>query len=293
MKSIFTDNFPLITTNSELQILISKYPDYDSYYVSSGSIKERKEKFDALYNKYFQYADNHFLKEVKKKFNQRTWEMYLGCVLIDKKITFSSKDVGPDILIEQGGKKIWIECVACEKGEGKDRVPDTINGIVQSVPSNEMLIRIASVLKAKYEKYKKYLKDGLIKDTDKFIIAVSRGELGHVDASIPLILRVVLAVGHQTISRPINGGVPTYGWSTIPFIEKKNGSKVPMTFFLEKEHEGISAVIYCKNNVLNHPDALGEDIVLVYNELAKNPLQEDLLDFFKYYKCDKNGDMHL
>lgn len=66
-----------------------------------------------------------------------------------------------------------------------------------------------------------------------------------------------------------------------------------MTFFLEKEHEGISAVIYSKDTVLNHSDILGEDISLVYNELAKNPLQEGLLDFFKYYKCDEKGDMCL
>lgn len=293
MKYLFTDNFPLITTETELQTLIKKYSNYDSYYVASGSIKERKNKFDSLYQKYYQYADSNFLKEIKKKFHQRTWEMYLGCVLLEKGITFSSKDIGPDILIEYEGKKIWIECVACEKGKGEDRVPETITGIVQNVPSDEMLIRIASVLKEKYEKYKKYIEDGIVKDSDQFVIAVSRGALDHVDASIPLILRAVFAVGYQTISRPINGGPLKYGWSTIPFILKKNGSKVPMTFFLEKEHEGISAVMYTKNTVLNHSEILGEDIVLVYNELAKNPLQKGVLDFLKNYKCDENGNISL
>lgn len=221
MKSIFTDNFPFIKTEEELQALIKKHPEYDSYYVASGSIEERKNKFDALYQKYYPYADSHFLKEVKRKFHQRTWEMYLSCVLLEKGIKFSSKDIGPDILIEHNSKKIWIECVACEKGDGADKVPNTHYGVAQNVPSDEMLIRIASALKEKYVKYKKYIENGIVKTTDQFIIAVSRGGLGHVDTSIPLILRAVLAIGHQTLSFPIDGGPSKSGWSRIPFIEKK------------------------------------------------------------------------
>ncbi len=293
MKSIFTDNFPLVTTDPELQVLKDQYPDYDSYYIASGSIQERKERFDVLYQKYHPYADRHFLTEVKKKFHQRTWEMYLGCALLDRGIIFSSKDIGPDILIEHEGKKIWIECIACEKGDGADRVPDLYYGVVQDVPSDEMLIRIAGALKSKFEKYKKYLEDGVVKDTDQFVIAVSRGDLGHVDAAIPLILRVVFAMGYPTITMPRDGSPSRSGWSTVPFIEKRNGSKVPMTFFLEKEYEGISGVIYCKDTVLNHPDVLGEDIVVVYNKLAKNPLSDGVLDSFKKYKCEENGDLHL
>jgi hypothetical protein len=293
MKSLFTDNFPFITNDSELQALKDQYPDYDSYYVASGSIQERKEKFDRLYQKYHSYADRHFLTEVKKKFHQRTWEMYLGCALLHKGITFTSKDQGPDFLIEHDGKKIWIECIACEKGDGVDRVPDLRYGVVQSVPSNEMLIRIASALKAKHEKYKKYLEDGTVEATDQFVIAVCRGDLGHVDAAIPLVLRVVFAIGHPTITMPRDGSPSRSGWSTVPFIEKQNGSRVPMTFFLENEHAGISAVIYSKDTVLNHPDVVGEDIVVVHNKLATNPLSEDVLDSFKTYKCDTNGDIHL
>ena len=217
----------------------------------------------------------------------------MPCALLDRSVVFTSKDQGPDFLIEHGGKNIWIECIACEKGDGADRVPDLHYGVVQNVPSNEMLIRIASALKAKNEKYKKYLVDGIVKDADQFIIAVCRGDLGHVDAAMPLILRAVFAIGHQTLTMPRDGSPSRSGWSTVPFIEKQNGSKVPMTFFLEKEHEGISAVIYSKDTVLNHPDVIGDDIVVVHNKLAKNHLSDGVLDSFKTYKCDVNGDIHL
>lgn len=293
MRSLFTDNFPFIATDLELQALIDQYPHYDSYYIASGSIRKRKDKFDALYYKYHLYADRHFLTEVKKKFHQRTWEMYLACTLLDRGVVFSSEDQGPDILIEDKDKRIWIECIACEKGAGVDRVPDLHYGVAQNVPGDEMLIRIASALKEKHEKYKKYLEDGTVSDTDQFVIALSRGDLGHVDVIVPLVLRAVFAIGHPTWSISINGGHSKSGWSTIPFIEKQNGSKVPMTFFLEKEHAGISAIIYCKETVLNHPEVLGDDIIVVRNKLAKNPLSDDVLSSFKTYKCDENGDVYL
>jgi hypothetical protein len=293
MNTLFTDDFPYIESEAELQTLKDQYPEYDSYYIASGSIKERKEKFDALYERYYPYADSHFLTEAKIKFHQRTWEMYLGVCLLDKDISFSSEDIGPDFLIEKDGKRIWIECISPEKGDTDDRVPDTIYGIVQNVPSDEMLIRIAGALKIKFEKYKSYVEKGIVKVEDQFVIAVSRGELSHVDAALPLIFRAVFAVGHQTFTIPRDGQPPQYGWSSIPSIKKKNGSEVPMNFFINPEHDGISAVIYSKNTVLNHPDKLGDDLIILLNKIAKNPLSEEVFDSFKIYKCDENGDIHL
>ena len=51
IKSIFTDSFPFIKSDKELQALIKKYPKYDNYYIASGSIKARRNKFNALYQK--------------------------------------------------------------------------------------------------------------------------------------------------------------------------------------------------------------------------------------------------
>ena len=232
MPKLFTDNFPLVTTDAELQVLLRTYPKYDPYYVASGSIASRKEEFEKLYEKYHPYADGHFLSEVKKQFHQRTWEMYLGCALLDRGISFISEDVGPDILIEGSGKKIWIECIACTRGDGDDKVPTLrYDGHVQDVPDDEMIIRVASALKNKYEKYKKYVASGIVKEDDCFVIAVNAGALDHPEM-MPLILQSVFPIGHQTLSFPIGGGEATSGWTTRPFRTKKNGSQVPTTFLL-------------------------------------------------------------
>ncbi len=295
MQSIFTDDFPIIDNNLELEELVKKYFEYDRYYIVSGCTIDRRTKFDNLYSKYYPYADTHFLTEVKKKFHQRTWEMYLGCALLDRNIIFSSKNIGPDFLIEDNGKKIWIECIACEKGavESPDRVPDMIYGIPQIVPVDEILIRIAGALKAKKEKYDEYIKSGIVKEEDQFIIAVNAGGLGHSMDYWPLILKCVFAVGYPTLSIPVEQGPVVQSISTVPYIFKKNGRKVPMTFFIEKENMGICAVMYSKNDVLNHPHKLGEDIILVHNPLARTPLEEGVLDSFRFYKINEKGVLDL
>ena len=294
METIFNDNFPFIETEQELQALIKQYSQYDSYYVASGVIEDRSNWFNYLYGKYYPYADSNFLIDLKKHFHQRTWEMYLGCVVLGLGTELSPhRDKGPDLSFDYDGKKIWIECVACERGVGKDQVPTMKHGVVESVPSDQMILRITSALREKRSKYEKYLNDGIVKGTDSFVIAVNGGIFGRPDGFIPLILRSLFAVGHPTISMPIDGGPNKHYVSTIPFIKKKKGVEIPTTFFLEKENDGVSAVIYDGNLVINHSDTFGKDVLIVHNAIARNPLPENLFDLLKCYKVDKYGDIPL
>ncbi len=294
MKSIFTDDFPLIKTDQELQTLIKQYSDYDVYYVASGAIKERHDWFNFLYEKYYLYADSNFLSDLKKHFHQRTWEMYFGCVVLNLGIKLlSHKDNGPDLSFEYNSKKVWIECVACEKGDGADKVPMMNYGVVESVPSDQMILRITSVLREKRSKYEKYLNEGIVKKDNPFIIAINGGVFGRPDGYIPLILRSLFAVGYPTISMSADGKQTKHSISIIPHIEKKNMSKVSTTFFLEKENDCISSVIYDNNLVINHSDILGKDIKIVHNAIARNHLPIDLFNSLKCYKVDERGGISL
>lgn len=244
MASLFTDNFPTFSTQEELNQLIVKYPTYDPYYVVSGSMPDRRERFDHLYKQYYPYADSNFLTEVKRQFHQRTWEMYLGCILLEHNILISSKDYGPDFLIEKNGAEIWIECIACTTGFGDDKVPPLVHGVVQYVQDDKMSIRLVGALEEKFKKYQKYLNKKVVSDDDAFIIAVNAGALGRPDGAIPLILKCLFAIGHPTISFPIGGGETEHDWSRREYIEKSNNNKVPMNFFLKEEHAGITGNIF-------------------------------------------------
>lgn len=291
--TLFTDELPIVTTDEELTALKTRYATYDEYYIASGAIADRRPRFEELWKLYQPHADRHFLSEVKKQFHQRTWEMYVGCALLKNKISFSSENEGPDFLVQAGERKVWIECIACNKGEGADKVPPLQYGVVQDVPEDEMCIRIAHALKTKKETYDRYRKQERVGNSDPLVIAVNAGALGHPETNIPLLMKCVFGIHHQTVTIPKDGGAPRLGWSYRDFIEKKNESKVSVTFFFENENASISAALYCRNNVLNHSADLGQDIVVIHNPFAANPLPQEVFVGLKNYKMDQNGDIAL
>jgi cellulose synthase/poly-beta-1,6-N-acetylglucosamine synthase-like glycosyltransferase len=116
-NTIFTVELPLIKTNEELEKIKQMYPKYDSYFIASGCCKERREKFDKLWEKYKLCADGHFLNQIRTNFHQRTWEMYIGNVLLEKELTIQSQNEGPDFVIDNIAYTHYIECVAPTKGD--------------------------------------------------------------------------------------------------------------------------------------------------------------------------------
>ena len=290
--TIFTDEFLEVKNDEELEMMKSKYQKYDSYYVASGCIKERHDYFDKLWQIYKSFADEHFLTEIKKHFHQRTWEMYLGTMLIQNNFDVSSFNKGPDFVLNEGkDEEIFIEAVTCEKGDTIDAVPEMF--VAENpedikpvdVPHDEMLIRLVNSLDSKYKKYKDFIK----KEKKPYIIAVNRGGLDHVD-DIPLILKCLFGIGFRQYKK-VNGKLVYAGWGRRCFIEKKNGSKVPMTFFDDKKHDIVSAVIYSDKSILSYMDGVDSDCMVVHNLNAKFPVDLNIFSFLEQRKAefDENG----
>lgn len=291
-KSIFTDDFPEVGTNKELQKIIKEFPKYDSYYIASCCIKERKEMFDSLWQIYQPLADKHFLSDCKKHFHQRTWEMYLGVALIKNGLNISSSEKGPDFVVDKGREnEIFIEATACTRGDTKDAVPaeylaekpEEIR--VQDVPYDKMLIRLTNSLDSKYKKYKDFIK----KKEKPYIIAINRSDLGYLD-DIPLILKCLFGLGFQSF-KIINDKLFNAGWERKKTVFKENGAKVPISFFEEEEHNIVSAVIYSEKSVLNCPKEIESDCILVHNPKAKLPIDLKIFSFFRQYKAKYNKDV--
>jgi len=291
-KSIFTDDFPEISTNKELQKIIKKFPEYDPYYIASSCKKERKEMFDSLWQVYQPLADKHFLSDCKKHFHQRTWEMYLGVVLIKNGLDISSSKKGPDFIVDKGKEsEIFIEATACERGDTKDAVPKEYFAEkpeeirVQNVPYDKMLIRLINSLDYKYKKYKDFIK----KKEKPYIVAINRAGLGYIDG-IPLILKCLFGLGFQSFQM-INGKFFNAGWGMKKIVFKECGAPVPISFFEEEEHGIISAVIYSEKSVLNCPKEIGSDCILVHNPKAKLPIDLKIFSFLRQYKAKYNKDV--
>lgn len=293
MSNLFDENLGTASNTTQLAKLKKKFSSYDPSYVALSTMTTRPELrtwLESIWKQYEPYADSNFSNEFKKQFNQRAWELHLGTTLINRGYELGGhSNAGPDIKIPYKNGNVWIEAIAVEKGDGKDRVPNMQNGEMD-VPEKEMLLRLTAGLREKHLKYLTYLKNGLVGQNDPFIIAIDRSPLGHLDPQIPLILKCLFAIGHQVLFLKREKPQPkTEGstWSAREKVNKISGSEVEMLMFRDATFEGISAVIYCPWNVLNSPrdpKKMGDNFVIVHNPFAKNPLPDKFFKFGETWK---------
>lgn len=273
-NDFFQSDLPIIDNNKDLQKVKDDNPGLDEYYIASACIKDRRVKFIKLWESFKELADRHFLSQIKIDFHERSWEMYLGCLLKKIFTNVSSGNSGPDFIINKGGaNEIYIEAVACKHGDSIDKVPELIPATniddisVHDVPEDAMLLRLVSSISYKAKKYKSFIQS----KNKPYIIAVNKGALRHPDPEIPLVLKCLFGFGHQFFKR-IDGQLVYAGWDSREAINKNNGESISMKFFEDKNNNFVSGVIYSSENILNTPDDIGADCVLVHNPNAKNPL---------------------
>jgi len=297
MEKLFTENFKSVNTDKELKELQEQCKEYDPAYITQSAgvpRKHIKEWLEKLWQQYEPYADNDFPKKIKKEFNQRTWEMYLACTLLDRGFSLKERknrrNKGPDICLVVENKNIWTEAVTTNVGKGNDKVEIHCDKDIQHIraydyPEEQILLRLRNALDSKFQKHKDYLKN-VIKESEPYIIAVNAGKLLALNPGIPLILKCLFSIGFLTI--PIHNEKPrTPFWSKREELKKKSGSSVSMGFFENPEYSCVSAVVYCADDILNSPEdknTMGDNFVFVLNPLAKNKIEEKLFNFGQVWK---------
>ena len=292
-RSVFTDNFPAIKTNDELDSVKSIYPTYDEYYVTSGCMVDRKEKFNALWSKFKPYADTNFLTELKTSFHSRTWEMYMCNVLLEKNFSIKlptdiPQNEGPDFILKGD---TYIECVACSKGDPTKsnsvpeiryaRTPDEV--VAFDTPTDKMILRITNVITEKgITQYNKWRKKEWFSLQSPFIIAINSGDLSYPQdyLGIPLIIKALFGLEFMQITQD---GDESFSFRKIV---KKSKVDVPVTYFSSNKYNFISGIIFSDETVLNHPKNIGDDCVFVNNPFALNPVDNIFLNKFKSFKAE-------
>lgn len=292
--SIFTTELPLIKTDEELEQIKLLYSDYNTYFIASGCIKERREKFNKLWRSFKPLADKHFLSDIKKHFHQRTWEMYFGNILLGKNLFIKSKNEGPDFIVN---KNIYIECVTCEKGDKNkpDSVPEMYVACnsnemqVQDVPTDEMILRITNSLKEKaIKQYDKWKNKDWFNEEALFIIAINTGDLGHVeDSNMPNVIKALFGFRFMQIN--LKNGKTNYSHRNK--IEKSNKKPVSVNYFINNDFNFVSGVLFSNKAVLNHPANIGDDCIFINNPFAKYPVDKSFAKLFNNWhaKTENNG----
>lgn len=233
--------------------------DLDDVYVNIRDAKSGyglvlKEYCQGLWSRFNHLADDHFASEFARHFDERFWEMYLGCTLLDLGLNPRAHPDGPDFSFSFAGRTYWIEAVCPGPGERErpDSVPEMkLDG---GEPVNQIVLRYANALTEKRNKFFEYYDKNLISKEDGCIVAVSGGRLlreypfdrsncTYIDYLY--IVRALLPIGAPYLS--ISSTDPDYrepGITHEPTITKANGAPVNKLVFVDPEWSWLTSVLY-------------------------------------------------
>jgi type I restriction enzyme S subunit len=245
---------------------------------------------DALWKIFEPFADTNFQAEFQSnepgKFQQRYWEMHLGCWLLNKGFKLlAHKSEGPDIAIQLPDRKLFIEAIAPGPGSGPDKVPDITPQPwkpgekleVREVPSKQIILRWTAAFHVKAQCIQKYHEAGIITPKDSCIIAINSCQLGAFGfdgiSTFPAAVEAVYPIGPQQVHFTI--GQPEKTTSDLqyrPEVEKLNKSTVTTTPFMGKNFSYVSAILAAHRNELFMYCQPEQSLVLVHNQHAAAPI---------------------
>lgn len=247
---------------------------------------------------YRQYLDSGFEKRICFEFASRLNELYCIEALLNNKMKLEHRrDKGPDIWIEN--IKGWGEFVAAT--DTAEQIKKYKEEKDFSSDENYHLSRLTNVIKTKLKRIQGYLKDGLIHDDEPIVLFVSSAYLKDSCLISPkgfvnTYLRAVFPIGEATIyvnpiaktselRRDYKSGFP-----------KINGAKIENDFFIKKENDFISAIVFSHQTILQPyfcPDVKfksGDDFVIVHNPKPKIKVPIGFLKSHHEYECSfENG----
>lgn len=240
-------------------------------------------------------ADAKFAKELCSGSEQKFWscvsEALLSARLRDMGLDPApSQGGGPDFLLTEKGRKIWIEII-CPEPTG---VPSDWLTLrpgkefkVVPFPHEQILLRWTSAIKEKAEKLiggldgtiKGYIEKGIVALEDAYVIAVNGCRLRDRTSSrllgisqFPFAAEAVFAIGPYqiTVDRDTMEKIGT-GHQHRPMISKPSGATVPAYTFLDPRFKSISAIWAV--DVDGQP-AIGipERMAVIHNPNSDNPI---------------------
>ena len=240
---------------------------------------------EEMWSVYAPYADLDFRQGFARDPDARFCEMYLGCALIGAgKSLLPSADRlreggQPDICVLDGGRRIWIEAIAPDRGvAGPDYVqgPQPMNegGGFEPAPLRQAQLRLTSALWTKSQAIERYLAEGVIHQEDVRIVAIGGGRFGlHIpENGLPLILSAVFPIGAEFVRIDrATGQTVAQGFESSLTIERRTGA-IPRTAFLDECFSPVSGVIWSRLGIGNMVRA-ERPLTFVHNPMARVPMR--------------------
>lgn len=248
-------------------------------------------------------ADRNFVNELCSGSEQKFWSRVSEALLVAR-IRESGLDPlpthgrGPDFLLSDDNRKIWIEVVCPEPiGVPADWLMPEHNAVAD-FPHGAILLRWTSAIKEKAEKLigsmdgtiKGYIEKKIVASEDAYVIAVNGRQLRNGPGSaltgisqFPFAVEAVFAVGPYQIS--INRDTLEQtgaGHQHRPQITNIRGASVPTYTFLDPRFRPISAIWAVD---VDGTSVIGnsEPMAVIHNPNALNPIPVGFLPAYDEY----------
>jgi len=250
---------------------------------------------EALWPRFEPYADPHFLKEVRRQFHPRFWEMYLAVAFLERGYTLHKhRDGGPEFGIDLDGTRFWFDAIAPTAGSGPDAVPRLEYGKSEAsrVPQEQIILRITSALDAKRAKWVKDLKSGRISAHDGYIVAINDRSIREawLGSDMPYVVKALYGFGDIAVSFDRKTlQVVEAKYLHRPTVSKVSGTGISSQPFAARECPEISAVLYSSVDAANFPRSLGGDFMILHNDRPTVPLGHGTLRFAREYWLDEES----
>ena len=286
---------------------------YEPVYVLNRDSKIRQDVRDFvedLWSRYEPYCgDENFLAEARRHFNQFTWQMYVGvCILAAGHTLEKAAPTGPDHKATMAGRRVWIECIAPEAGEGDNVAERTIqswtktelggHGMFRPPPDDKIAARLTGAILNKVQQHRKWVTKGIVPADDPFIIAIGGGLIpdADLDRDLPHIVHALFGLGDSALTYEVGSEepaktIPTYRDEIKRVVKTDAGDKeapISLRGFLDETlYPEVSAVICCGHGVWNPPRKIGRDLVTVYNAVAKRSLPPGTVPLGREYWAEQ------
>jgi hypothetical protein len=237
-------------------------------------------------------CDPKFSTEMECMDKGKTWscisEALVYTLLKEKKfLSRQNLGSGPDFLVTDGERRVWIEVVCPEPSGLSEDWLNCVPDKVWSFPHQEILLRWTSAIKAKADKFESYLSNKVVSSEDIFVIAVNGCRLRNGPFSSimgisqhPVAAEVVFGFGPYQIHidrKTLEATSADHSYR--PSVRNQNDAVISTNTFMDDRFNQISAIWALD---INGHSVIGgsEPKYVVHNPKATNPLSQ------RYLKSD-------
>jgi hypothetical protein len=237
-------------------------------------ISGEKNRLSDLYAALAGLEERDFGTKLDKDPYAMLWEMMVARLLRESAFDLlPRKSKGPDFIAVVNGKTIAVEAVCPGLGDihKLDSVPELRpNRGMRPVPTQKILLRIASALTAKKRAFDLYRADGTIPSDAACVVAISSQKIGRARAMHPC-AGLTATLGHGGAYAVFDSRTSQCireGFELQERVIKANNSSVSTLPFLDDAYASISGILYSDTSALGLPYDLIGDAHFIHNPKA-------------------------